>query len=263
MKKTLTITALAVAGFATANAQLVLTGTTTSQNFDGIGNSATATLPTGWKMETTAAGTDTNYSTLETATSQSAGTSGAGILSSSSSGGAYNFADGVTNTSTDRAIGYLNSGSFTTGKSIEFGITNSTGATITDISLDWDYEKYRSGSRAWTWNFYTSTDGVTWTAVPAGNLAYAADAGNTVVSNPPSSTAAGADITGLNIANGQSYYFRWTLVGTGGSTNGQGLAIDNVVLNATTAAIPEPATATMLLGGFGAMLWMTRRKRVA
>lgn len=247
---------LALAGLSTGKAQLVLSGTTYTQNFNSLGSTAAAALPSGWKMETTAANTDTNYATLETATLAAAGTSGTGALNGTSAGSAYNFANGVTASSTDRAIGFLNSTSFVSGKTIEFGFTNNTGSTITDLSLDWDYEKYRTGTRAFTWNFYTSTDGVNWTLVPAGGLAYAADGANAVV-NPPTTTAAGVDLTGLSVANGSSYYFRWTLVGTGGSTNGQGLALDNISLT----VVPEPATATMLLGAAGFAVWAGRRKR--
>lgn len=229
----------------------------TSHNFNGIGSSATAALPTGWKMETTAGNTDTNYAALETATTASAGTSGTGVVSSSC-GAAYNFANGVTASSTERSIGFLNSGSFLTGKSIEFAITNNTGFAISGLDLDWNYEKSRSGSRAWTWNFYVSTDGINWTASTSGDQAYAADANNTTVSNPPTSIAKSVDLTGLSIANGASYYFRWTLVGTAGSSNGQALSIDDFTLAATF--VPEPSAA-MLLGSAGAMFWIIRRRR--
>jgi len=260
MKKIFTALALTLASACVGQAQLIITGTTYSQNFNSLGTTAAATLPSGWKIEATAAGTDTAYASLETATTAAYGTSGAGVVTSSSGGAAVNWANGITGSSTDRALGILNSGSFTTGKSIEFGVTNNTGFEISSFTLGWDYEKYRSGTRAWTWNFYTSTDGVAWTAVTDGNQAYAADANNTTVSNPPTTISKGFDINGLSIADGASYYFRWTLVGTGGSSNGQGLAIDNFTFAATTV-VPEPTTSAMILGGIGMMVWVLRRKR--
>src|SRR5258705_9021555 len=71
------------------------TGTAFTQNFDGMGSSATATLPTGFKVNTT-----TDWATGTTATTQAAGTTGAGVLTSGSAGGTYNFANGVTASST-------------------------------------------------------------------------------------------------------------------------------------------------------------------
>ena len=45
-----------------------------------------------------------------------------------------------------------------------------------------------------------------------------------------------------------------------GQTTGAGPGID--VGSPGVAAVPEPATTTMLLGGFGMMVWMLRRKRL-
>src|SRR5689334_3806677 len=72
------------------------TGTAVTENFDGMGSSATAPLPTGFKI-----GPD--WASGTTATVLAAGTSGSGILSGSSGGNVYNFANGVTATATDRA----------------------------------------------------------------------------------------------------------------------------------------------------------------
>ena len=79
----LALTVLAATGWGqqsitTANSPVTI-------DFNSIGTSATATLPTGFKL-----GTD--WSSGTTATTQAAGTSGTGILSSSSTGGFYNFA---------------------------------------------------------------------------------------------------------------------------------------------------------------------------
>jgi hypothetical protein len=259
MKKLIAFVALILAGNTMSNAQLVLTGTTTSQNFDGLGSSPTATLPTGWRMETTPGGTETNYTLLETSTTQAAGTTGPDALSDTSPGGAYNFADGDNATSTDRAIGFLNDDSFVSGKSIEFAFTNATGATITELSLEWVYEKYRSGMRGWTWHFHTSTDGESWEAVPAGDISSAADMNNSTVFNPPITANMSVTISDLSIENGSTFYFRWTLVGAGGSSDGQALGIDDVTLVVT---IPEPSGA-LLLGSGLIMLFAPRRRKSA
>lgn len=202
--------------------------TTVVENFNLMGSSASATLPTGFKL-----GTD--WASGTTVTTQSAGTSGAGILTSSSGGGFYNFASGVTATSTDRSIGFLSSGGYSSPRSIIYAFTNNTGNTVTAISLNWNYEKYRSGTRAFNWTFFHGGTSNPSTSATSGDRSYLADANNTVISNPPASTAKSFSLTGLNISNGSTYYLRWTYTGTGGSTNGQGLGIDDFSITVTTS----------------------------
>ncbi|MDX1943680.1 MAG: FG-GAP-like repeat-containing protein, partial [Saprospiraceae bacterium] len=204
-----------------------------------MSSSATAALPTGFKATGDAS---PNYTggTNTTATTQAAGTTGTGVIASNSSGGTYNFADGITASATDRALGFLTSGSFSSPRSIMLEVENTTGFTITQLDIAFDYEKYRSGTRAFAWTFFSSTDGSTWTAQTNGDQAYAADANNTTVSNPPAATPKTVSITGLSIPNNGKYYLRWTFAGTGGSTNGQGIGIDNFSVTATVAQ-PEIA----------------------
>ncbi len=202
------------------------TGTAFTQNFDGMGSSATASLPSGWKVNSATA-----YSTGTTATTLAAGTSGTGALSGSSAGGTYNYANGVTASSTDRAVGFLTSGSFTSPRNIFVQITNNTGSAITALTISFDFEKYRSGTRAWTMNFFSGTDGITWTAQTPGDHSYAVDGANAVV-NPPTSISKSVTISGLSIANGSSYYLRWAYTGTGGSSNSQGIGVDNFSVTA-------------------------------
>lgn len=201
--------------------------TNTTQNFDAMGSGTT--LPSGWQI----------------ISPRSAGIGfvdfavNAGGISGTATGAAYNYGVG-----SDRAIGMLNSGTYTSGKYVVLQITNNTGGPINNITLSWNYEKYRNGSRSWTWNFYHGTTSGASTGVAAGDHTYAADGENSTNSNPPQSVAKTVTITGLNIPAGSSYYFRWVLTGSGGSTNGQGLAIDNVVINAGPACTPgTPAVA--------------------
>jgi hypothetical protein len=80
------------------------------------------------------------------------------------------------------------------------------------------------------------------TSVAAGDQAYAADANNTVISNPPLSDAKSFTITGLSIANGSTYYLRWTYTGTGGSTNAKALGVDDFSITLNTAVTPPTIT---------------------
>src|SRR5207248_2692605 len=52
----------------------------------------------------------------------------------------------------------------------------------------------------------------------------------------------------LSIAPGATYYLRWTLTGNGGSTNGQGLGLDNFSITASGSSCISP-TAYGVTGG--------------
>lgn len=200
------------------------TGTPFTQNFDGMGSTATAALPTGFKI-----GTD--WSAGTTATTLAYGSTGTGAVTGSSGGGAINWANGVTASSTDRALGFLNSGGYTSPRSIVLKITNNTGAGIGSLNISFDYEKYRTGTRAFDWTFFHGNTVTPATAATAGDQAYAADAANAVV-NPPTTIAKSFTLTGLSIPDGTDYYLKWTFTGVGGSTNGQGIGIDNFSISA-------------------------------
>lgn len=188
---------------------------TQTENFNGVG----ATLPTGYQIG--------GASTITTASS----------LTSGSTGAAYKFMNG-----TDYAIGILNSGSYTSGKTITAALVNNTGYTIAGFNVSFNYEKYRSGSRAWTFALTGSAGTVT-----GGGLAFSADAGNTVSSFPPLQTSSTATVTGLTLASGSTYTLTWTLNGTGGSTNGQALGIDDLVVTAILA----PTLTSTLMTSYG------------
>ncbi len=216
---------------------ITATGTAYTQNFDAIGSSATATLPTGFKI-----GADWSIGT--SATSFAAGSTGAGVLSTTASGGIYNYANGVNASSTDRAIGFLTSGSFSSPRSIVLKITNNTGATVTDLVIAFVYEKYRNHTRGTDWTFFHGSTVTPSTAEASGNQSYVADAAVAIV-NPPTTISKSFTLTGLSIANSTDYYLRWTYTGVGGSSNSQGLAIDNFSVTANGGPVlpcTEPAS---------------------
>lgn len=267
-KKTSCPTLLAAAlisfGIAQANAAstVSLTALTYEQNFDGLANSATASLPVGWGF---GSGAGAKFSETATATTQYAGTTGSGALTSSSTGGAYHFYNGVRGTATDQSIGFLTSGSYSSPHSVQFGFTNNTGFTLDGITLSWDYEKYRSGSRAFDWTFYFSLDGETWTAITAGNQSYAADANNTDILNPPTSISKSGIVIGdFLLENGKSFYLRWLYAGSGGSSNAQALGLDNFKATFTAVTpVPEPHEFAIATGGLLlAVVAMRRRRKV-
>lgn len=213
----------------TANAQLSIPNTTpVTENFTSLGSSATAALPTGFRIGAAWTGGTT-------ATTVAGGTSGTGVLTSSSTGGAYNFANGITASSTDRALGFLSSAGYVSPRYIILAITNNTGGTIAGVTVSFDYEKYRSGTNAagCVMAVQTSTDGTNFSAdIASGGNTYGLDAGNTVV-NPPTTISKTVNIN-AGLANGQTFYIRWSYT-VAGSSNAQGIGIDNVSI---TAVLP-------------------------
>lgn len=202
MKRTLAITLALAALSDLAQAQSVY-GSSYTQNFDGM--SALA-VPTGWTIDTKAGNNQGSVDVSATS------------LTSSSSGSAYKFTSG-----SDNAIGFLSSGSFNVsgGKAITFTLTNTTGQTASKVVVEWNYEKYRDGARAWNWTF--SAGGTT---QADGAQSYAATSNGSGIF-PPQSTAKSVTVTGANIANNGTYALKWTL-SSNGSTNGQALAIDDL-----------------------------------
>ncbi|MFM7206527.1 MAG: beta strand repeat-containing protein [Planctomycetaceae bacterium] len=222
-----TLTAALLPLTARAVAPLSLTGTTYSQSFDGMTNTATSALPAGWAFASGSAPTWTT-GTLAT-TTQFAGTMGSGTLTATSAGGAYLFVNGTAATGSDKAIGFLSSSGFTSPRSILFGLTNNTGGTISALDVGWIYEKYRNGTRQFDWTFYGSTDGTAWTSIAGGVKSYPADATTTPIT-VASSTVSPLRISGLTVAPGSPYYLRWDYAGLAGSSNAQALGIDGFSL---------------------------------
>lgn len=229
---------------ATASAQQAITvpRTAVTQNFDSLGSSASAALPTGWRYGEV-------WTSGSSALTEAAGTFGTGVITEGAVGGAYNWASGVTATSTDRAPGFLSAAGFLgigywpSPSYMGYAFTNQTGETIRALDLSWNYEKYRNGTRAFTWSFSHGAVATSLTADAAGFQSYAADADKAVV-NPPASVPKSFRLSGLSIAPGSSYYLRWTYTGSGGSSNAQGLAIDDFSIIPIAPGLTTPAAPT-------------------
>jgi hypothetical protein len=227
---------------------VTVSGTTYSQNFDGITTGQTSSITSaapGWsffRSGTSSAPLTYTSGSNTTAVTQNAGTVGTGVVTNASSGGAYLWVSGTLASGTDKSIGYLSTGSYpgTTSSApgqqlaILFGFTNTSGATITTLDLAWNYERYRMGTRTQGWEFYTSPDGSTWSANSLGNATYSGTS-TSIVYNPPESTAKAVSVPSLSISNGANYYLRWSFVTTGSWTSSQGLGIDDFTMNLTTS----------------------------
>src|SRR5712691_3934582 len=163
-------------------------GSAYSQNFDAIGTSATASLPTDFRVDklssVRAVGT---YAAAVGATSLVGGAN----LSSTASNGIYNFGSGTTTTGPDRAVGFLSSGTATFSGNLYALLTNTTGSGLDGLTISYNIEKYRGGSNAagFRIQMFYSTDGSTWTSAGSDFLTtFAADANNNGFVTAPGAT---------------------------------------------------------------------------
>jgi gliding motility-associated-like protein len=212
------LAALLLAGGLRAKAQIAFTsGMTYSQNFDSYVGSA-ASLPAGWS----ATGSFTYRG-------QGNGTS--------NTGGAWAYGTG-----TERALGYLGSGS---SPSIVYAVnfTNNTGSAITSLIISYDYEQWRfAGGNP---NGWTVTGSGALAAVSLSGLNTSSTGSGTsgVVSVTPKSVT----LTGLNIAPGAAFGIRWACGDGSGNDNGNGIDNFQMVRPCTPSA---PVTIdTMLCAG--------------
>ncbi len=147
------------------------TSTPYTQNFDGMGIPATATtasnLPTDFRADAlSAVRTVGTFSAAGTTTARAGGAN----LSTTAANGIYNFGAGTAALgNSDRAVGFLASGSATTSGNLYAQLTNNTGGSLSALQISYNVEKYRNGTNAagFRIQMYYSTDGSVWTS--AGN----------------------------------------------------------------------------------------------
>lgn len=206
------------------------------ENFNSMSTSTTNALPATWRFHRS--GTP----------SYSSGTRNLGVQASSGSptgGNSYNWGS----SSTERAPGVMTSGSYASPSSIMGYFRNTNAASLVSLSISYDVERYRRNSAAASVQFFYSTNGSTWTALTAGDVATTDLPTGTdtygfsppqLVFNKPAFTLTFP----TPIASNDTFYLRWQLSTTG--SNSQGIAIDNVSLTATfgTACTPPSTQAS-------------------
>lgn len=211
---------------ASAGAQISLTAPNVpaTENFDTLATTGTTntTLPTGWAFLETGTGANTTYRAGD---------------GSGNAGDTYSFGTG---TSTERAFGQIRSGSLIS--TLGASLVNNTGVTITSLRIAYVGEQWRVGAnmppRQDRLDFQYSTDATglgsgTWTDVneldflsPNPTAAVGALDGNLAINRE----ALAHTITGLNIANGATFWIRWLDFDAPGADDG--MAIDDVAITA-------------------------------
>lgn len=194
-------------------------GAPTVQTFDGLAASGTSsTLPDGWYFSESGTNANTTYATDD---------------GSSNSGNTYSYGTG---TSTDRALGALQSGSLAP----LFGarLRNDTGNILSQIVVAYTGEQWRLGAsgRSDRLDFQYSIDAVsvsdstaTWIDVNAldfGSPVTTGTVGKLDGNAVGNNNAISATITGLNLTQSATIWVRW--VDFNVASNDDGLAIDDV-----------------------------------
>jgi len=206
------------------------TSVTFTQNFDGIGTTATASLPADFRVDKPAVvRTVGTFAAAGTTTSFLGGAN----LSSTASNGIYNFGAGTTTTGPDRAIGFLSSGSATQSGNLYAQFANNTGAALAGLQISYTVEKYRGGSNpaGFRIQLFYSTDGSTWTnAGPDFLTSFAPDAANAGFATAPGATIPVSKTLNVSIPDGSNFFLAWNYSVSSGTltTNGQALAIDDI-----------------------------------
>ncbi|HVF45027.1 MAG TPA: hypothetical protein VM936_18525 [Pyrinomonadaceae bacterium] len=230
--------------------------TPVTQNFDTMTTSATSPLPADFKADKGGTRrTPGAYSTAVTATEQPCGGG-----NTASAGGIYNCGSGTTTTGSDRAVGFLASGTVN-GGNLYGKYTNTTGAPISALRISYDVEKYRNGTNAagFRYQLFYSTTGAagSWTSAGADFLtAFAGpDANNTGFTTAPGATVSVSNkFLNLNsspIANNSDIYLAWNYAVTTGSTdtNAQLLAVDNISVTPIGGAVGATGVRTTDIQG--------------
>ena len=195
-----------------------LTGGLYTQDFDSLANSGTSsTLPVDWYLSESGTNADTLY------------TAGTG---SSNAGDTYSYGAA---SATDRALGMLQSGSLIPLVGAQF--TNNTGGTILSLDIKYTGEQWRLGtaSRTDQIDFQLSTDAASLTTgtwvdynsldfITPNTTTTGAKDGNAAANQ----TAVSGAISGLNIADGATFWIRWVDFNASGADDG--LAVDDFSL---------------------------------
>jgi len=240
------------AGAAGTNS-LTLGGSYT-ENFDSMGTGDHAP-PFGWNAGTLSGASTTN------------GTIGIVAVLGANTGGSTtsgNFNYGSSGAS-DRAIGSLAANSITRATEVLF--VNSTGFSITNLTISYTGEQWRDGGNTTSINSL----GMTFSQATVGGLATFTPMGASFNFVAPQNGASGTALNGnlganrvtgrggdypVNIAAGEVFAFRWIDSDDPGSDDG--LAIDDFSLN--YSPIPEPSS--MMLVGMGLIsVFIIRRRR--
>ena len=151
---------------------------------------------------------------------------------------------GVYSPASDNALVLQPTGTEIDGNGfIEARVQNTSGATATDFTVDFDWVARNSAPRSDNLAFSFSTDGTNFTTVPADGFS---SPGAAVPGAAFTETAANpVTLGGLDVPAGGYLYLRWTHTGSSGSGNRDEVGIDNVRVDATGGGAAPTATVSI------------------
>ena len=211
-----------------------------NQNFDVMGDGATAQLPEAWRIDRvlTAPRTVGRYDQADGQTMYSGGVS----LPSNAKNGTWNFGD---NAGDDRALGGISTGvaNGTRCVNVYAHLLNTGKKDIENVNISYNVEKYRKGnnSAGFAVQLYYSIDGRNWTS--AGNDFYtyfAPDSETAGYETVPGETVPVSAILPTKLARGCDLYLAWNIsVASGDAAQGaMALSIDDFSISGELPKIP-------------------------
>ncbi|HRH48331.1 MAG TPA: hypothetical protein PLP23_06255 [Panacibacter sp.] len=225
-----------------AISQYSLTGTTYTQNFNGLGSSSNTV--TGGNLNNIATSLNGWYFSEALANANTTITSGYG---SSTTGDTYNF--GIT-AGTDRTLGGLQSG--TLNPTFGFYFVNNTNSTITSLTISYSGKTWRVGATGhqdklqFEYSATNTTVGALtgWTAyTPLDYQNNSAGAIANGISGPIQTASVSNTLSSLTINDGSTFFIRWTDFDATGADDGIG--IDDLTITATTTTTPTISLSTV------------------
>lgn len=265
---------------AQAQVSYVTPGSTYVQNFNTLPltpeNVSLGNSPTGWVDNSTSPGANQfsiqGWYLLHPLTLAEGGANGnqrVRIGAGTATTGAF-MSYGATGSS-DRALGSLASNTLTpAGGEVYFGLrlSNDSGQALDSFTLSYDGEQWRDGgsttpnAQSLSFGWSVGATGLTnGTFTSEANLSYSSPiflhpgAGTAVDGNSTGRVAVAFTVTGINWANGQDLWLRWSDVNNTGTDHG--LAIDNLTFSAIPV-VPEPSTWALL--GLGTLVMFGCRR---
>lgn len=162
-----------------------------------------------------------------------------------------------TPTSTDIAFGQKGPASGT--DFLNWSFVNNTGSDILSFEVTWNFEQYSSAGRATTltFNYNPNGSGFTTAGIVGSNVSTASTSATAMNLAAVFVEPKMVTVTPLTaIPNGGTLVLGWGFANGAGTGSNAHIGVDDT----TFQVVPEPSTVAMLMGGFG-MLTLLRRRR--